>query len=102
MQERCLWQFFSRTWDRKENIEGIFAAATDMFHNKPAEAAHADGHSCSMPTPRSWSTDFKRALPLDRRAGADQDHRVDDGLKDELVDHTITKSLNHELNHSLY
>ena len=23
VQERCLWQFFSRTWDRTENIEEI-------------------------------------------------------------------------------
>ena len=23
VQERCLWQFASRTWDRTENIEGV-------------------------------------------------------------------------------
>ena len=31
VQERCLWQFFSRTWDRKENLDGIMKTATDLL-----------------------------------------------------------------------
>ena len=34
VQERCLWQFFSRTWDRKENLDGIFSAATEFLTGK--------------------------------------------------------------------
>ena len=36
VQERCLWQFFSRSWDRKENIDGIMAQAKKLFADAQA------------------------------------------------------------------
>ncbi len=101
VQLRYLWQFFSRTWDREENIEGICNAANEMFH----------GH------------EPKRHTPMERLFYADAKEMVKDfrenfawidgleptkitellgGLKAKLRDHTITNSLNHELNHTLY
>ena len=37
VQERCLWQFYSRNWDRTENIDGVLAKATDLFLGKTPE-----------------------------------------------------------------
>lgn len=31
IQERCLWQFFSRAWDREENIQGIIDLLAKIY-----------------------------------------------------------------------
>lgn len=101
VQERCLWQFFSRTWDRQENIEGILKVATDMLTGKDLDLQtpmdrlfYADA--------KVMVADFKKRFPWIEETGAAQIRDLMHGLKDMLVEHTITKSLNHELNHSLY
>jgi V-containing nitrogenase delta subunit len=62
IQERCLWQFFSRTWDREENIEGILSRATEILCGErsvistPADKSHyADA--------KILVSDFKRLYP---------------------------------------
>lgn len=101
VQERCLWQFFSRSWDRQENIDGILKTATDMLTGKdldlqtPMERLfYADAKVMVM--------DFKERFPWITDCGAAQVRDLMHGLKDKLVEYTITKSLNHELNHTLY
>ena len=101
VQERCLWQFFSRSWDRQENIDGIMKTATDLLTGKPA----------SLETPmerlfyadaKIMVADFKERFPWVDEAGPAQMRELMQGLKDKLVEFSITRSLNHELNHTLY
>ena len=46
VQERCLWQFASRTWDRTENIEGVLKQVGALLKKRqpvaetPAERLH--------------------------------------------------------------
>lgn len=101
VQERCLWQFFSRSWDRQENIDGIMAAAEALLSGEQP----------------------KRDTPMEKLFYADALEMVKDfrerfawvgsitpaeakdliaGLKAEMIDIAITRSLNHELSHSLY
>lgn len=101
VQERCLWQFFSRAWDRQENIDGILAAAGDLLAGRepkrdtPMERLfYADA--------RIMVEDFRARFPWIAGVEAGEMDALMAGLKDRLVEHTITRSLNHELNHSLY
>ena len=101
VQERCLWQFFSRTWDRQENIDGIFAKATELLTGKeltldtPQDRLHyADAKVMVM--------DFKARFPWIEEAGPAQLREILQGVRDKVTDIAITSSKNHELNHSLY
>jgi nitrogenase delta subunit len=101
VQERCLWQFHSRSWDRKENIDGIIAAATDLLHNShPKTGAPMD--KLFYADAKTMVADFRGRFPWINELEPTEITELMTGLKDALVDHTITKSLNHELNHSLY
>ena len=101
VQERCLWQFHSRSWDRKENIEGIIAAATEMLHGKPLHR-HTPMDRLFYADAKSMVDDFKERFPWIEGLEPTKITELMTGLKDALVDHTITHSLNHELTHTLY
>ena len=101
VQERCLWQFHSRAWDRKENIDGIIAAATDLLHGK-APKRHGPMDKLFYADAKSMVDDFKQLFPWLDELEPTKVTELMTELKEALVDHTITRSLNHELNHSLY
>jgi nitrogenase delta subunit len=101
VQERCLWQFFSRTWDRQENIDGIMAAA----------AALLSGESPKRETPMEklfyadaveMVKDFRERFPWIASVTPSDAKTLIEGLKAEMIDIAITRSLNQELTHSLY
>jgi V-containing nitrogenase delta subunit len=101
VQERCLWQFFSRSWDRQENIDGVIRAATDLLTGveppleKPMERLfYADA--------KAMVADLKQRFAWIEEADQEQVRELMQALKLKLVDVTITKSLNSELSHSLY
>jgi nitrogenase delta subunit len=101
VQVRYLWQFFSRSWDRQENIDGIIAAAIDLLNGKqPTRHTPMDRlfYADAKEMVKDFRENFSWINELEPSKVADLMH----GLKDMLVDHTITRSLNHELNHSLY
>ena len=100
VQERCLWQFASRTWDRTENIEGVL--------NRWALCS-TDSTLAETPAERLLLADAKVLVNDCRQrydwVDVDPAEEVDlvlEGLKDRLLDVTITRSKNRELNHSLY
>lgn len=101
VEERCLWQFFSRTWDRKENIEGVL---------KQAEALLSGGVPIrATPMERLFYADalimvkdFRERFPWINESSPEEIHALLEGLKGRLEDVTITRSTNRELNHHLY
>ena len=101
VQERCLWQFHSRSWDRQENIDGIIAAATDLLHDKHPKK-HAPMDRLFYADAKLMVDDFKQRFPWIAALEPTKQTELMTELKERLVDHTITHSLNHELNHSLY
>jgi len=101
IQERCLWQFFSRTWDREENIEGIFKTAVDLLTGKPP-AAETPQERVFYADAKVMVADLKVKCPWLEEAGAAQIREVMDLAKARLTEIAITKSLNQELNHTLY
>jgi nitrogenase delta subunit len=101
VQERCLWQFFSRSWDRQENIDGVIGKATELLTAK----------EISLETPmdrlfyadaKIMVADLKERFPWLDDTGPAQIRDLMHQLKARLVDIAITGSLNQELNHSLY
>jgi nitrogenase delta subunit len=101
VQQRYLWQFFSRSWDRTENINGIVATATDLLHGVEPKK-HAPMDRLFYADAKEMVKDFKENFPWIEDLEPTRINELMSGLKNRLVDHTITNSLNHELNHSLY
>ncbi len=101
VQERCLWQFFSRSWDRAENIDGIIKTATDLLTGKELQL-EAPMARLFYADAKIMVADFRQRFPWIEDLGPAQTRELMHGLKDKLVEFTITKSLNHELNHTLY
>ena len=101
VQERCLWQFFSREWDRTENIEGILGKAADLLTGTPLKL--------ETPMDRLFYADAKvmvdnlkdrfpeiAALPPSEVQGLIAD------LKVKVTEIAVTQSRNHELTQKLY
>lgn len=101
VQERCLWQFFSRSWDRQENIDGIFKTATDLLTGHPP-AKETPQDRLFYADAKIMVADFKQRFPWIEEAGSAQIRELIEGVKARLVEIAITKSQNHELNHTLY
>ena len=101
VQERCLWQFFSRTWDRQENIDGVLNKAFELFTGKePKLASPAD--KLFYADAKSMVSDCLARFPWIKHAEEAEVRQVLDGLKTRLVENVITKSTNRELRHHLY
>lgn len=101
VEERCLWQFFSRTWDREENIKGVLDQAEKLL----------TGESPVRETPMDrlfyadalvMVQDFKERFAWLDGTAPDELHQLLDQLKERLLDVTITRSTNRELSHHLY
>ena len=101
VQERCLWQFFSRTWDRQENIDGVLGKAeVYLTGGQPSRDSAQDKLFCADAV--VLVHDFNERFPWIKEAGAAEIKQLLDGLKSRLVETVITKSTNRELNHHLY
>ena len=101
VQERCLWQFHSRTWDRSENIDGIIGKAIDLLAGRePAAETPAD--RCFVADAKVMVADFRSRFPWIKEADEAEITQLLGGLRDRLTDLAITRSRNHELTHTLY
>jgi V-containing nitrogenase delta subunit len=101
VQERCLWQFFSRTWDRKENIEGVFDNVVRLLTDEePARGTPMERlHYVDALT---VVKDFKEQFPWITDCKAAEIKDLMDEVKARVTDITVTHSKNHELSHHLY
>ncbi len=101
VQERCLWQFFSRSWDRKENIDGIMAQAKKLFAGEEPNAETPDAR-CHLADAKLMVADFKSRFPWVKETSFADISLMLDGLAAKLTDTVITGSKNRELNDRLY
>ncbi|EXJ15822.1 V-containing nitrogenase subunit delta [Imhoffiella purpurea] len=101
IEERCLWQFFSRSWDRQENIDGVLDQAARLLNGKgPARETPMD--NLFYADAKILVADLRERFPWLEDAGEEEIRQLCDGLKGRLVDVVITRSKNRELNHHLY
>ncbi len=101
IQERCLWQFHSRAWDREENINGVLKKTTEILTGEqvvletPADRnfyADAKILADQFTTTFPWLSEFDNA----------QKQAVLESVKERLLDIAVTNSRNGELRYSLY
>jgi nitrogenase delta subunit len=101
VQERCLWQFFSREWDRTENIEGILGKAADLLIGTPLKL--------ETPMDRLFYADAKimvddlrgRFPEIAELPAAEVQGLISD-LKVKVTEIAVTQSRNRELTQKLY
>lgn len=101
VQERCLWQFHSRSWDRQQNINGIVAKAIELLQGQTPTADTAT-ERCFVADARIMVADFRSRFPWIKDASAEDIQSVMEQLGQRLIDATITHSKNRELEHHLY
>jgi vanadium nitrogenase delta subunit len=96
IQERCLWQFFSRAWDREENIEGIMTRVCEIMSAEPSaiETAEDRYHYADA---KVVAAELSACLPWFRDMDKDELKCVLHGVKERLLDITVKRSLNGEL-----
>ena len=101
VQERCLWQFSSRTWDRQENIDGVLAKAADfILGREPSRETPAD--KLHFAEAKIMVADCRERYPWITEVLEPEVKALMEGLKQRLLEIAITKSHNRELNHRLY
>ncbi|TRW89611.1 V-containing nitrogenase subunit delta [Candidatus Methylobacter oryzae] len=101
VQERCLWQFSSRTWDRQENIDGVLAKAADlMLGREPSRETPTEKLHCAEA--KILVADCLERYPWVKDVLESDVNALMEGLKARLTDIAITNSHNRELNHRLY
>jgi V-containing nitrogenase delta subunit len=97
IQERCLWQFHSRSWDRKENIGGILDKVAEILTGASITPATLQDR-CFYADAKILAREIKNRLTwVDEIDGA-QLKTVIAGVQEKLIDITVTRSLNAELN----
>jgi len=97
IQQNCLWQFFSRTWDREENIEGILTKAAELLTGKQS-MLETTADKCFHADARILVSDFKSQFPWIKETSADDVKAILAGVKERMRQLTITGSKNEELN----
>ncbi|MGH1395350.1 MAG: nitrogenase vanadium-iron protein, alpha chain [Trichormus sp.] len=101
IQERCLWQFHSRAWDREENINGVIKKATELLNGeKSSQETLTD--KLYYADAKILVSELKRNLPWIKDLNKAQVKSVLETVKQNLVGIAISGSLNGELHHSLY
>ncbi len=101
IQQRCLWQFFSRSWDREENIEGILTKAGQIFAGEePSLETNMD--RCFYADARILVADFRTEFPWIREEDSSEIKSLLEGVKERLRFIAIEGSHNGELNMQNY
>jgi vanadium nitrogenase delta subunit len=101
VQERCLWQFHSRSWDRRENIEGVITKTIELLEGKTPDTTEPKDR-CFVADARILVVDFRSRFPWIKEAGAEEIRSLMDQLCHLLIEATIINSKNRELEHNLY
>jgi Fe-only nitrogenase delta subunit len=92
----CLWQFFSRAWDRKLQNEGILTKTTQLLCDEPV-ALDTPADKCYWVDAVCLADAFKREYPWIATMEKAEIRSLMQALKERMDFLTITGSLNQEL-----
>lgn len=101
IQERCLWQFYSRSWDREENIEGVLTKTQEILTDENS-VLETDADRCWFADAKILVSDFKYHFPWLKEENSESIKTIIDGVKTRMREIAIEKSHNEELNISNY
>jgi nitrogenase delta subunit len=101
VQERCLWQFVSRSWDREANIENITRMAGDLILGEKPKIETAIDRQYYADAIELVSG-FKQRVTWVFQESPENVRALLEDLKDELLDIAVKSATNNELNWQLY
>lgn len=101
VQERCLWQFVSRAWDREENIEGVLSATCDLLCGEPPKRT-TQMESLFYADARILAEDLRARFPAIAALLPAEVRTVFSALKEQVTEIAVSKSRNRELTQKLY
>jgi nitrogenase delta subunit len=96
IQERCLWQFHSRAWDREDNIAGVLSRTAEILTGREARD-ETEADRCWRADAKVLAAEFKSAFPWLGKAKPDEVEAALEGVKARMLELTVAKSRNEEL-----
>lgn len=103
VMERCLWQFHSREWDRKDNINGIFDVLKKILNGEKVATENATlQEKCFYADGKILADQLKEKFSYLNEMDQKEITELLNGIKDKLVDIAITKCRNEELRVPFY
>jgi V-containing nitrogenase delta subunit len=97
IQERYLWQFYSRTWDREENINNIMQKFFQIISDEKAVGENPKDQ-CFFAEAITVVNETKKQFAWLSELERTELEKIVESVKAKLIDVTITKSQNEELN----
>lgn len=101
IMKNCLWQFHSRSWDRKKQNEEILTKTRQILCQEPVEK-ESPADRCYWVDAVILAEEFKKYFSWIISMKKEDISEMMQGLKERIDYLTITGSLNLELNDSLY
>ncbi len=101
IMKKCLWQFHSRAWDRKEQNENILKKATQLLCNEPVEL-ETPADRCYWVDALSLTEAFHDRFEWLAAMSIEEIKVLMHELKERIDFVTITGSLNAELTDPRY
>ncbi len=102
IQERYLWQFYSRSWDRDENISAIFDKYSKLLSGEKVENEDTLKDKAYYAEAKTVADETKKKFDWLSSLGKEQIQLILGQVKEKLVDVTITRSQNGELHNPNY
>lgn len=103
IQERCLWQFHSREWDRTDNINGIFDVLSKVLNGEKVDLKDATlQEKCFYADGRILADQLIERFSFIKEMNESEKSELLSGVKDKLVNVAITKCRNEELRVPFY
>ena len=97
IQERCLWQFFSRSWDREDNIKGIMSKALEMLTGEKS-SLETSADKCYHADAKIMVADFKSKFPWFKETPREEFAPILKKVEDRMLGIVVKGSRNEELN----
>lgn len=101
VMERCLWQFFSRNWDREDNINTIMPYVAKLQSGQPVDrSTHIlNSHYADA---KILTAQLTERFPWFSSLGADEARDICDRVREKLIDIAVVNSLNAERTEANY
>jgi hypothetical protein len=101
VMERCLWQFFSRNWDREDNINSIMSNVAKLQSGQTVDrSTHiANSHYADA---KILTAQLTARYPWFTGLSKDEVTGLCDKVREKLIDIAVTNSLNAERRESKY
>lgn len=93
--ERCLWQFFSRNWDRERNINQILKNMAALFSGEEVPK-ETNLDKCYYADARILLEQLTERYPWLVECSAKEVKGIADQVTDKLMEVAVTNSLNAE------